>query len=94
MSPKGSNFNNLKPNVPQVPQAVPSGSRFFGVYPGVVNGVADPLQQGRLFLTIPALGIGPVWALSCTTAGHVGGKAVVAFLGGSPDQPVVLGFVP
>jgi len=65
-----------------------------GVYVAIVLGGGDPTQQGRLQVSVPSVGIGPQWAPVCNGgAGRVGGKAVVAFEGGDPRSPIILGFI-
>lgn len=87
----------MSPINPSLPSAAPSfrsGRQLPGVYVGVVLGGGDPAGQGRLNVSLPALGIGPVWARACVSAGgRTGGKVVVAFEGGDASYPIVLGFL-
>lgn len=68
-----------------------------GVYIGVVQSASDPGGGGRVQVTIQSLGLAAAWAPVCKAAGASGGKlsvgtkVVVAFEGGSPGQPIVLG---
>jgi hypothetical protein len=65
-----------------------------GVYMAVVMGGGDPSNQGRIQVSVPAIGISATWAPVCNGGrGTVGGKAVVAFEGGDPTRPIVLGFL-
>ncbi|MBR0656904.1 phage baseplate assembly protein V [Plastoroseomonas arctica] len=76
-----------------------TGRRYSGVYRGTVQGAGDPLSQGRVQVTIPAMGISSQWAPVCRPAGsvgsavRVGASCIVAFEGGDPAFPVVMGFV-
>jgi len=82
-------------NVAQRPKASPPGGRYFGIYLGTVMNTADPMQQGRVMVTVPDLGVRVEWAPSCAgSPAPLGGKAVVGFLSGDPDYPVVLGYLP
>lgn len=73
--------------------------RYFGKYRGEVVGNDDPLSQGRLQVTIPAvMGEEKLWALPCTPyAGPdlgffalppVGARVWVEFEGGNTDYPI------
>jgi len=65
--------------------------RLGGVYLAIVMGGGDPAGQGRLQVSVPTLGIRPLWAPVCNGgAGRVGGKA---FEGGDAARPIVLGFI-
>jgi hypothetical protein len=79
--------------------------RYFGVYRGDVVSAADPLQQGRLEVRVPAvLAARTEWAVASATYvdGTVGsiklppvGSAVwVEFEGGDPSFPVWIGWTP
>lgn len=84
---------------------VASQSRLFGVYTGIVADVRDPDGQGRVKITLPWSERGSAryetWArLAMPMAGHrrglwlvpdVGDEVVVAFQGGDPRSPVVIG---
>ncbi len=76
-----------------------SGRRFVGVYRGTVQNSSDPLNQGRVQVTIPAMGINSQWAPICRPAGgvnaaaRVGAACIIAFEAGDPAFPVVLGFI-
>ena len=69
--------------------------QLFGLYIGVVAGSADPLQQGRVRVTIPSVAGGAtLWARVCTSAeGRRTGQAVIGFEGGDAARPIVLGYV-
>jgi Type VI secretion system/phage-baseplate injector OB domain len=67
---------------------------FYGVYLGTVLGTGDPSGRGRMQVAIPSLGIGPLWARVCNSAGgKIAGTAVVGFEAGDASQPIILGFV-
>lgn len=78
-------------------------NRQYGVYAGEVVNNIDPMMQGRVQVKVPAvLGEGSLnWAMPCAPfAGSgvgffavppVGANVWVAFEGGDPDRPVVLG---
>jgi len=78
-----------------LPQA-PKGGRHNGIYLGTIVSTLDPQSRGRAQVSIPSLGIGPLWAPVCTSAGagRIAAKAVVGFLDGDANHPVVLGFIP
>ncbi|MET8909955.1 MULTISPECIES: phage baseplate assembly protein V [Micromonospora] len=77
--------------------------QFFGVYRGKVEQNVDPMLRGRVQVSVPkVLGDGRLaWAEPCVPyAGNgvggfnlppVGAAAWVAFEGGNPDYPVLLG---
>lgn len=82
------------------------GGRWFGVYPAVVSDIADPESLGRVKVTLPwAPDTGgdkyDAWARIATLmAGNnrgtwfipdVGDEVLVAFEGGEPRRPYVLG---
>lgn len=83
----------------------PSRTRLFGVYTGIVADVRDPDGQGRVKITLPwsegASAAYEIWArLAMPMAGNqrglwlvpdVGDEVVVAFQGGDPRSPVVIG---
>ncbi len=87
------------------PSIAPSRTRLFGVYAGIVTNVQDPHGQGRVRITLPwsegASAAYEIWArLAVPMAGHqrglwlvpdVGDEVVVAFQGGDPSSPVVIG---
>jgi len=78
-------------------------SQFFGKYRGKVENNIDPLQQGRVQVSVPAvLGDGSLsWAMPCSpyAGSGVGFFAVppnganvwVEFEGGDPDYPILSG---
>ena len=82
-----------------------SRTRLFGVYTGIVTNVQDPQGLGRVRITLPwsegASAAYEIWArLAVPMAGHqrglwlvpdVGDEVVVAFQGGDPSSPVVIG---
>jgi len=75
-------------------------SQFFGKYRGKVENNIDPLQQGRIQVSVPAvLGDGRLsWAMPCVpyagpgvgffTIPPVGANVWVEFEGGEPDYPI------
>jgi len=78
-------------------------NKYLGVYPALVVGIEDPDQLGRVQVSLPALGEGtqPVWARIATLmAGsqrgawfipEVDDEVLVAFEGGDPRHPYMLG---
>ena len=79
--------------------------RYPGVYRGVVVDNSDPQKSGRLRVRVPAIaGAADSWALPClpfagAAAGlgqppQIGRGVWVAFEGGDPASPVLLGFLP
>jgi uncharacterized protein involved in type VI secretion and phage assembly len=82
------------------------GGLFYGVYPAVVTDIADPDNQGRVRVRLPwspdpSGGSYEAWArLSTMMAGNnrgtwfipdVGDEVLVAFEGGNPRRPYMLG---
>lgn len=72
-----------------------------GVHIGTIVNNVDPTGKGRAMVRIPAIaGAASMWAPVCrpfaATAGApaIGGRAVVAFEGGDPDRPIILGMIP
>ncbi|TQM64940.1 phage baseplate assembly protein V [Humibacillus xanthopallidus] len=80
-----------------------SAPRFFGKYRGTVENNIDPMQQGRVQVSCPAvLGSGQLsWAMPCTPyAGSgvglflvppVGANVWVEFEAGNPNNPILGG---
>lgn len=76
-----------------------------GLMLGLVEDVNDPMSQGRVRCRFPSLGSRALsnWApIASAMAGddrgvwfvpEVGDEAVVAFVGGDPSWPIVLGFL-
>jgi hypothetical protein len=58
----------------------------------VINSM-DPLQKGRVQLLVPSVpGAGQgTWAPSCVAGLRIGDDVIIAFEGGSPNFPVVVG---
>jgi hypothetical protein len=81
--------------------SVSSGSatgRYVGAYRAAVIDNIDPMQTGRLQVSVPdVLGYEPVWATrspslgSDSTIPEVGSTVSVQFEGGDPNHPVWLG---
>ena len=75
------------------------GRRFVGVYRGMVQAADDAAGQGRVQVTIPVMGVTSQWAPVCRPAGgvnaavRVGAACIIAFEGGDPALPVVMGFI-
>jgi uncharacterized protein involved in type VI secretion and phage assembly len=82
------------------------GARWYGVYPALVKDIADPDGQGRVKVTLPWApdldgGSYEAWARHGTLMGgsnrgtwfvpDTGDEVVVAFEGGDPRRPFVLG---
>ena len=72
---------------------------YYGVYVGLVVGNQDPTNAGRVQVRLPMIGQ-TAWALVASPLGSApsgraqpGSKVVVAFEGGDPSHPVVLGRV-
>jgi hypothetical protein len=79
--------------------------RYYGMYRGEVVSNADPLQQGRLDVQVPAvLGTRAEWAAPSVPFGDgtvssiklppVGSAVWVEFEGGNPSYPVWVGWTP
>ena len=79
-------------------------SQFFGKYRGTVVNNIDPLQQGRVQVSVPAvLGDATLgWAMPCVAVRRarasgffavppVGANVWVEFEGGDPDYPIWTG---
>ena len=78
-------------------------NEFFGKYRGTVTNNVDPLQIGRVQVSVPAvLGQGTLsWAMPCVPLAGVqtgiyavptvGSKVWVEFEGGDPDYPIYAG---
>jgi uncharacterized protein involved in type VI secretion and phage assembly len=84
----------------------PPTARWFGVYPALVSDITDPDGQGRVKVSLPwapdgAGGAYQAWARLATLAGgpgrgswfvpERGDEVLVAFEGGDPRRPYVLG---
>ena len=79
-------------------------SRVPGLVTGMVKDVDDPLNQGRIQLDLVAHGgrSRTAWApVAAPMAGNnrgmaympeLGDEAVIGFIGGDPEQPIVLGY--
>ena len=70
-------------------------SHLYGVYRGRVVNSADPMQQGRLLIRVPALAsLTDSWAPSCVSgpgAYRPNDEVLVAFEAGRADFPIVIG---
>lgn len=75
--------------------STPTG-RYPGIYKGTVVGGVDPMQRGRVMVSVPSMGAAPAWApvVNQSSGNSMGSSVVVAFLNGDPAYPVVLGFLP
>lgn len=79
-------------------------SRMFGLVTGLVVDVDDPSQQGRVRVDIQSMpgNTRTAWApVAAPMAGddrglyfmpEIGDEAIVGFLAGDPEQPVILGY--
>ena len=68
--------------------------QYFGVYIGQAVGGGDPDRQGRIRVNVPSLAVSGSWAPVCNSSGsRAMGDVVVAFEGGDPARPIVLGFL-
>jgi uncharacterized protein involved in type VI secretion and phage assembly len=80
---------------------VSDDEKYFGVYRAVVIGSDDPLQLGRVQITVPGVSHGGPWAtIVVSSTGQDGGvppavgtDVVIAFEAGNPERPYVLGHV-
>lgn len=92
--------------IPNLERATPEpGERYFGVYTAQVQDNQDPQGQGRVAVTLPALGkkaaSDPIWArVAVAFAGNErgawfipdrGDEVLVAFEAGDPRRPIVIG---
>lgn len=70
---------------------------YYGIYRGAVMNTADPLMNGRLQVTVPAIGAAATsWALPCrdfgiTATPPIGTAVWVMFEGGDVSSPVWIG---
>lgn len=77
---------------------------YSGIYRGVVVNATDPLNRGRLQVSVPAIGAATsTWAERSMPLGltgsqpaavNAGTRVWVMFEAGSADYPVVLGAMP
>jgi uncharacterized protein involved in type VI secretion and phage assembly len=84
-------------SVPSVSSG-PAAGRFAGVYGATVIDNVDPMQTGRLQVSVPdALGYEPVWATPSPSWGpgsalpEIGDRISVQFEGGDENHPVWMG---
>lgn len=70
----------------------------YGVYIGTVVSSSDPQNSQRVQIKLPMIGLSAVWAPVASPVGaplpgnlRIGANVVVAFEGGDPTRPVVLG---
>lgn len=76
---------------------------YYGLYRATVTNSADPLNQGRVQVTVPSVaGAAAQWAMPCwpalvrdsdSRAPGPGDQIWVAFEGGDPGMPVWLGYM-
>lgn len=85
----------MQPFKTATPANPSAGQRYSGIYKGVVVGAIDPTGQGRLQVTIPSIGSAPSWAQVCgsQSGSTIGATAVIGFLDGDANYPIILGFV-
>jgi hypothetical protein len=83
-------------------QAIPSPVKYLGKYRGVVVNNIDPMQMGRVMVSVPDIGpIPSSWAMPCLPASGIntgiftvpqmGAGVWVEFEHGDPDYPIWVG---